>query len=225
MFRRKSPRKIFRSARRGGQFRPLRSVTLVVAVLGGAFFGLASLAKPAAQLAEDTVLAAGVNPAALAWAHLGGTDVGVNDLTVGMTFEQFRALSGGNLSVKAAKWGVIGVLRTDKGVFSVYFPDTRPLAEAYRVRFDRTAEKLSGRDAADRLSALWGRPSVRDCSRGIADLDCRFEWRATDGLRRTARVLTDDGRTTVHLNTVSSGGKYVRPGLRLAELGEASSLR
>lgn len=246
------------TAKRHAGFSFIRTMVIVLALLTGAFAGMAWLAKPlpdpAAELAQSPLGQAlpylpAKEPAApfASLSHLrpgagrlrdagNGSEFAVGPLAIGMDFGEFMALDvpQDDRTVKAAKKAVIGVLRTDKGVFTAYFPSTETKARAFRLSFTATYEEYSERDITGHLGDLWGKPGSTECTRltYANGRDCRFQWWPVNGMRVGAQVrLTDDrpdlpAVTTLRIEVLDDRAERRRvTGFRVAENGRNSIVR
>jgi hypothetical protein len=211
------------SSRQKNGFRPFRAMVLVFAILGGTFSLLAHIATPAVDRADSGFAAAsesdigmhipemerrkkreagyiGAKALQLHAARIRGSieepEFTMGPIEIGMRYEQFQNLSPAPESVKAAQTGVIGVLRTDKGVFTVYFPRAEKESQAFRLSYTQTFRYHSEREITEHLGNLWGKPSTSECGRityGNGE-DCRYQWWPVNGVRVTAQLRTTNER-------------------------------
>lgn len=245
-------------AKRHAGFPLIRTMVIVIALLTGAFAGMAWLAKPlpdsTAMLAQSPLgrvlpflPAKEPAPPFAGLSHLrpgagrlrdAGSDseFAVGPLAVGMAFGEFMALDvpQADRTVKAAKKAVIGILRTDKGVFTAYFPSTETKARAFRLSFTATYEEYSEHNIIEYLGDLWGKPNGTECARltYANGRDCRFQWWPVNGMRVGAQVrLTDDrpdlpAVTTLRIEVIDDRAERRKvTGFRVAENGRAALVR
>ena len=201
-------------------FRPFRAMLLIFAILGGAFSLMAHFATPAVDRADGMVAdvsdighhipdmerkkrEAGYIGAKALQLHAARIRGSIKDpefymgpIEIGMRYEQFQNLSPAPESVKAVQTGVIGILRTDKGVFTVYFPRAQKESQAFRLSYTQTFRFHSEREITQHLGNLWGKPSTSECDRityGNGE-DCRYQWWPVNGVRVTAQLRTTNER-------------------------------
>jgi len=207
------------TAARRGKFRPFRALALVFGVLGLAFGLLAQFAGPAPEHGDTEVADTGIGRllpdmekkkkqeaehigakalrlyAARMKQSLEPPNFFMGPIEIGMTYERFLAIVPTPESLKAAQAGVIGVLRTDKGVFTAHFPSARKDAAAFRLSYTQNFRHHTEREITEHLGNLWGKPTTSDCTRlsyGNGS-DCRYQWWPVNGVRVSAqlRVIND----------------------------------
>jgi len=202
-----------------GIFRPFRALALVFGVLGLTFGLLAHFASPAPRDgATDTAAAdiAGhipdmerkkrevqhIGAAALQLyvarvrAPLVDLNFFIGPIEIGMTYENFLKIIPTPESLKAAQAGVIGILRTDKGVFTAHFPTAEKDATAFRLSYTQTFRFHSEREITEHLGNLWGKPTTSECTRlsyGNGQ-DCRYQWWPVNGVRVNAQLRVTNDR-------------------------------
>ena len=209
------------SPKRRGTFRPFRALAIVFLLLGGAFGLLAHFAAPSHNT-DGTVVAEsgmdrflpdmekkkreaehiGVQALRLYSARIKNNmtppEFFIGPIEIGMNYEKFLEIVPTPESIKAAQAGVIGVVRTDKGVFTAHFASAEKDAKAFRLSYTQTFRFHSEREITEHLGKLWGKPSTSDCSRlsyGNGE-DCRYQWWPVNGVRVNAQLRV----TNEHLN-------------------------
>ncbi|MEP0337429.1 MAG: hypothetical protein ABJ388_15695 [Alphaproteobacteria bacterium] len=198
-----------------GRFRPFRALALVFGMLGVAFGLLAHFASPAPQ-ETDTADVSGYLPdmeikkreaqhigaaalqlyVARVRAPLADPNFFIGPIEIGMTYENFLKIIPTPESLKAAQAGVIGVLRTDKGVFTAHFPTAEKDATAFRLSYTQTFRFHTEREITEHLGNLWGKPSTSECTRlsyGNGQ-DCRYQWWPVNGVRVDAQLRVTNDR-------------------------------
>lgn len=208
------------TAPKRGRFRPFRALALVFCVLGLSFGLLAHFASPAPQDgAADTADGAGIVDhlpdmerkkrevqhigaaalqlyAARVRAPLADPSFFIGPIEIGMTYEAFLKIVPTPESLKAAQAGVIGVVRTDKGVFTAHFRAAEKDAPAFRLSYTQTFHFHTEREITEHLGNLWGKPTTSECTRlsyGNGQ-DCRYQWWPVNGVRVNAQLRVTNER-------------------------------
>jgi hypothetical protein len=201
-----------------GRFRPFRALAIVFVLLGGAFSLLAHLADPA-QTVETN--AAPIDQGGFLpemerkkreAQYIGATALRlyasrmkssveepnffIGPIEIGMTYERLLQIVPKPESLKAAQAGVIGVVRTDKGVFTAHFASAESESKAFRLSYTQTFRFHTEREITEHMGNLWGKPTTSDCTRlsyGNGE-DCQYQWWPINGVKLNAqlRVINDD---------------------------------
>lgn len=203
---------------RRGRFRPFRALVIVFVLLGGSFGMLAHFASPAPERNADASTANAMDQfmpdmekKKREATHIGAQalrlyvtrvkknvqapEFFIGPIEIGMTYERFLEIVPTPESLKAAQAGVIGVVRTDKGVFTAHFSTAETDARAFRLSYTQTFRYHTEREITEHLGNLWGKPSTSECTRisyGNGE-DCRYQWWPINGVRVNAqmRVIND----------------------------------
>lgn len=227
------------TAPKRGRFRPFRALALVFGVLGLAFGLLAQFASPAPERTAEDVVAETTGIAAhlpgmeqrkkREAQHIGATALRlyasrlrntieepnffIGPIEIGMTYDRFLKIVPTPESLKAAQAGVIGVLRTDKGVFTAHFATAEKDSTAFRLSYTQTFRFHTEREITEHLGNLWGKPSTSECTRlsyGNGQ-DCRYQWWPVNGVRVDAQMrVTNDrlnGRPEITLRVDARDGR------------------
>jgi hypothetical protein len=208
------------TAPKRGIFRPFRALALVFGVLGLTFGLLAHFASPAPHAgAKDVAEAAGIadfmpdmERKKKEAEHIGATALKlyvarvrtsmvepnffIGPIEIGMAYDDFLKIVPTPESLKAAQAGVIGVLRTDKGVFTAHFATAQKDATAFRLSYTQVFRFHSEREITEYLGNLWGKPSTSECTRlsyGNGQ-DCRYQWGPLNGVRVNAQLRVTNER-------------------------------
>jgi len=207
------------TASKRGRFRPFRALVVVFGVLGLTFGLLAHFATPAPHgddTGADATNIAGhipdmerkkrevqhIGAAALKLyvarvrAPLADPNFFIGPIEIGMTYDNFLKIVPTPESLKAAQAGVIGVLRTDKGVFTAHFRAAEKDATAFRLSYTQTFRFHTEREITEHLGNLWGKPTTAECTRlsyGNGQ-DCRYQWWPVNGVRVDAQLRVTNDR-------------------------------
>ncbi len=201
-----------------GRFRPFRALIIVFVLLGGLFSLLAHLASPAPEpvdpVAQSNLIGqmADMESKNREAEHIGTQALRlyssrlrnsveepsffIGPIEIGMTYGKFLEIIPTPESLKAAQNGVIGVMRTDKGVFTAHFSSAHKDARAFRLSYTQTFHYHSEREITEHLGNLWGKPSTSECTKlsfGNGQ-DCRYQWWPVNGVKVNAQLRVTNER-------------------------------